>query len=122
MHIVETPWVQLGLEREWPDRSNGLFRREDTGGQIDQELRLEAEAVIEDARLQLERFSLSAEPVIKDGDPALEILSEAERGDYDLVVLGATGDAGLKHSLLGSVSTKVAQDAPCSVFIVKFIE
>jgi hypothetical protein len=32
-------------------------------------------------------------------------------------VLGASGEADLKHHILGSVSTKVAQHAPCSVFV-----
>ena len=60
--------------------------------------------------------------MISEGDPALEIISEAEKVEYDLIVMGATGEADLKHRLLGSVSTKVAQNAPCSVFVAKFIE
>jgi nucleotide-binding universal stress UspA family protein len=48
-----------------------------------------------------------------------EILSEAIRGEYDLVVLGATGLADIKRAMLGSVSVKVAHNAPCSVLIVK---
>jgi nucleotide-binding universal stress UspA family protein len=59
--------------------------------------------------------------MVEEGDPALEILSEAEKDEYDLIVLGATGEHDLKHQLLGSVSTKVAQDAPCSVFVAKYI-
>ena len=37
--------------------------------------------------------------MITEGDPALEILSEAERGEYDLIVIGATGEDDLKHDL-----------------------
>ena len=58
--------------------------------------------------------------MITEGDPALEILSEAERGEYDLIVIGATGEDDLKHDLLGAVSTKVAQAALCSTLVVKF--
>lgn len=65
---------------------------------------------------------MSANTIITEGDPALEIVSEAERGEYDLIVLGATGASDLKHDMLGSVSTRVAQDAPCSVFVARFIE
>jgi nucleotide-binding universal stress UspA family protein len=70
----------------------------------------------------LESFGLSASTVITEGDPALEIISEAERGEYDLIVIGATGASDLKHEMLGSVSTRIAHDAPCSVFVARFIE
>ncbi|HKX33565.1 MAG TPA: universal stress protein [Blastocatellia bacterium] len=122
MHVVETPWVQLGLEKEWLEPSESFFKRPVAAPSIDHGLWRGASTIIEDSHCQLERLSLSAETIIESGDPALEILSEAERGDYDLIVLGATGDTSLKHSLLGSVSTKVAQSAHCSVFIVKFME
>ena len=51
----------------------------------------------------------------------LDVLADTDRmGEYDLIVIGATGEDDLKHDLLGSVSTKVAQAAPCSTLIVKF--
>jgi nucleotide-binding universal stress UspA family protein len=122
LSVAETPWVHLGLDREWfeyppdftdldgppPDRS------------FKDELQREATSVVEFARRQLERHGLSATLMITEGDPALEILSEAERGEYDLIVIGATGEDDLKHDLLGSVSTKVAQAALCSTLVVKF--
>lgn len=122
MHIVETPWVHLGLEQDWFGHPGKLFARSDPEAQIDHELRMEAEEVVVESQRLLEGLSLSAETIIEEGDPALEILSEAERGDYDLIVLGATGEQGLKHQMLGSVSIKVAQNAPCSVFVARFIE
>jgi nucleotide-binding universal stress UspA family protein len=124
MHVAETPWIHLGLGREWFDSPKGMIDR--TGNEIEaaleNELNYEAEDVVEAARLLLERHSLSANPMITEGDPALEIISEAESGEYDLIVMGAGGGSDLKHSLLGSVSTRVAQDAPCSVFVARFVE
>jgi nucleotide-binding universal stress UspA family protein len=119
MHIVETPWIHIGLDREWFDYSEFAADRSVDEKGWENELAVEAESVIEDARRTLERHSLSANTIVAEGDPALEIVSEAENGDYDLIVMGATGGADLKHSLLGSVSTRVAQDAPCSVFVVR---
>jgi len=119
MHIVETPWIKLGLERDWFGGAPGA---DDPAFRFNRELRMEAEDVIERARQLLDEEGLSAQPMIEDGDPALELLSEAERGGYDLIVLGASGEDELKHSLLGSVSTRVAQDAPCSVFVARFSE
>lgn len=123
MHVVETPWVHLGLDREWFDYPEGVSGLDDsTDRAFKDELLHEADVVVELARWQLEKRGFSATTVITEGDPALEILSEAEKGDYDLIVIGATGESDLKHNLLGSVSTKVAQAALCSVLVVKSVE
>jgi len=118
MHVMETPWIKLGLDREWFDSTGPA----DPEAQFQGELRREAEVVTNDALRQLERAGLSAKTIIDEGDPALEILSEAETDEYDLIIIGATGESDLKHHMLGSVSTKVAQDASCSVFVVKYSE
>jgi nucleotide-binding universal stress UspA family protein len=124
LSVAETPWVHLGLDREWfdypPDFTD--FDGPPSDRSFKDELQREATSVVELARRQLERHGLSATLMITEGDPALEILSEAERGEYDLIVIGATGEGDLKHDLLGSVSTKVAQAAPCSTLVVKAIE
>jgi nucleotide-binding universal stress UspA family protein len=118
LSVAETPWVNLGLDREWfeyPAELDGhpLARS------FKNELQHEADAVVEHARRRLERYGVSATVMTAEGDPALEILSEAERGEYDLIVIGATGEDDLKHNLLGSVSTKVTQAALCSTLVVK---
>ncbi|MGH9764004.1 MAG: universal stress protein, partial [Blastocatellia bacterium] len=59
------------------------------------------------------------ETMIVEGNPGTEILGEAEMGEYDLVVIGASGVTDVKHNVLGSVSAKVAWAAPCSVLIVR---
>jgi len=119
LSVVETPWVQLGLGREWLDYSADL-NDPPLVRSFKDELQREADAVVERARRRLERDDLSATVMTAEGDPALEILSEAERGEYDLIVIGATGEDDLKHNFLGSVSTKVTQTTPCSTLVVKF--
>ena len=118
LSVAETPWVHLGLDREWfeyPAELDGhpLARS------FKNELQREADAVVEHARRHLERYGVSAKVMTAEGDPALEILGEAERGEYDLIVIGATSEDDLKHNLLGSVSTKVTQAALCSTLVVK---
>jgi nucleotide-binding universal stress UspA family protein len=124
MSVTETPWVHLGLGREWFDYPREMIDRtsNEVGVAFENELKYEAESVVEAARSLLERYGLSANTLIAEGDPALEIVGEAERGEYDLIVMGATGESDLKHDMLGSVSTKVAQDATCSVLIAKISE
>ncbi len=124
LSVTETPWIHLGLGREWFESPKDMIDRtgNEIGASLENELNYEAEDVVEAARRLLERHGLSASTMIAEGDPALEIISEAESGEYDLIVMGASSGSDLKHSMLGSVSTKVAQDAPCSVFVAKFNE
>ncbi len=50
---------------------------------------------------------------------ARDILAEAEKGEYDLVVLGRRGLSGIKDFFMGSISSKVFQGAKeLSVLIV----
>lgn len=53
------------------------------------------------------------------GDPAEELIKFAEEEQIDVIVIGSSGKGFLKRKLLGSVSHKVAKNAPCSVYIVR---
>lgn len=117
MHVVETPWVHMGLEEDWVTASEAE-QEESEAGRLERELVREGEAIIETARQRLTHLNVSVDTVNVQGDPADEILDESERGDYDLVVLGATGSRDLKHRLLGSVSSKVAWNTRASVLVV----
>lgn len=122
IHVVETPWVHLGLSPEWLNYPDDAFDQLDPEIQLEKELGREAEPIVSAAESQLEDYALGVASVIREGNPATEILGEAELGDYDLIVLGATGISDLKHQMLGSVSAKVAAQAPCSVAVVKVRE
>jgi nucleotide-binding universal stress UspA family protein len=122
MHVVETPWVHLGLSPEWLDYPNDVFDQVEPEIQLEKELGREAETIVEEAEAQLEGYALGSKSVIREGTPATEILGEAELEGYDLIVLGATGASDMKHQMLGSVSAKVAAQAPCSVAVVRFRE
>ena len=118
MHVVETPWIQLGLEEDWTTYSDEEKETSEAGS-MEKELVREGEAVIEQARDLLRDRRISVSTRIDEGTPANELLSEAQRAQYDLIVIGATGNRDLKHRMLGSVSSRIAWDAPCSVFIVR---
>lgn len=47
------------------------------------------------------------------------LVSLAQSGEFDLVVIGGGGKQGLLSSLLGSISYKVVRSAPCSVYVVR---
>lgn len=56
---------------------------------------------------------------ILSGNPTSTILDEIEKENIDLVVMGSHGKGFIKGSLLGSVSNRVVQMAPCPVLITK---
>jgi nucleotide-binding universal stress UspA family protein len=56
---------------------------------------------------------------IASGEPADVILGAARERSIDLIVLGRRGRGQLSALLLGSVSQKVANAAPCPVLIVR---
>ncbi len=62
---------------------------------------------------------IRVEKVLKEGDAVKEIVAEAERGGYDLIVLGHRGMSKLSELLMGAVSEGVSHKAPCPVLIVK---
>ncbi|NDJ16393.1 universal stress protein [Myxacorys almedinensis] len=53
------------------------------------------------------------------GDPAEEMLRLANIYKADLIIIGSRGLTGIQRILLGSVSSQVVSDAPCSVWVVK---
>lgn len=57
--------------------------------------------------------------IVTQGNPAEEILETAKRIKADLIVTGSHGRHGAQKFLLGSVSSKVVDHAPCAVLIIK---
>lgn len=66
-----------------------------------------------------ERLGCNSQVEIVTGDPAEEIVRLAKIHKADLIVLGSRGLTGMKRILLGSVSSQIVEDAPCSVLVVK---
>ena len=53
------------------------------------------------------------------GEPVEEILRLANIYKSDLILIGSRGLTGMQKILLGSVSSQIVTDAPCSVWVVK---
>lgn len=118
IHVAETPWVHLGLEDEW-ETYDEEDKEQSEAGVFEKEMVREGDTILEKAREALRSTRISVSTVVSEGNPADEILGEADRGQYDLIVVGASGSRDLKHSMLGSVSAKVARNASASVLIVR---
>jgi len=59
---------------------------------------------------------LKVERVLTAGDPASSIVSLANTGHFDLIMLPTHGLGGFRRFLLGSVTAKVLHDADCPVW------
>jgi nucleotide-binding universal stress UspA family protein len=79
----------------------------------------ERDHALDDARSILAGAGVEANYVEGSGDPADVIVQEAERGGADLIIIGTRGLNFAQRWLLGSVSTKVVQHAPCDVLVVR---
>jgi nucleotide-binding universal stress UspA family protein len=86
---------------------------------VGQQYENQAKAVVSDAVDRIGRSGLSAEAVVRDGDPRTVIVDEANDWGANLIVVGSHGHTGLKRLLLGSVAQAVVGRAPCSVEVVR---
>jgi nucleotide-binding universal stress UspA family protein len=81
--------------------------------------RAEAEEVLAKAVDSLGQTDISVETAAREGDPADVIIKVAEQRQVDIIVVGNKGMTGVTRFLLGSVPSRVAHHAPCSVLIVR---
>jgi nucleotide-binding universal stress UspA family protein len=75
--------------------------------------------ILEQAKDRVETESVQFETLLKMGQAVETIVSVAENGDFDLIVIGARGLSTIKELLLGSVSHGVTAHAKCPVLVVK---
>ena len=75
------------------------------------------EHVLSDAAAKVKGLKLKT--LLEFGNPAETIIEVAEKGNYDLIVVGSRGLSNVKRFFLGSVSDDVSHHAKCSVLIVR---
>jgi nucleotide-binding universal stress UspA family protein len=86
---------------------------------ITKDLRSEGESILRKAHETAEKAGIQTDTRLLDGVPAEQILQLAEKEQFDLIVVGSRGLAGVKAFLLGSVSDKISHHAKRPVLIVK---
>ncbi len=62
---------------------------------------------------------VTAEPIVKEGDPALQILETCEEKDADLIAMTTHGRSGIPRWLMGSVAEKVLRSANVPLLVVR---
>lgn len=79
-------------------------------------LREKGEKLVEEA---LSRLGPWAEGHVLEGDPAHEIVRFAREVGASLIVVGSRGLSTIRRVLMGSVSSRVVQESPIDVLVVK---
>jgi nucleotide-binding universal stress UspA family protein len=92
-----------------PDLGDGTLPVQSYSPEVDAEL---------EAFLASEVPPAPGERRLRTGDPAYEIVREAEDWQADLIVLGTHGRRGARRVFLGSVAETVLRHAPCAALVV----
>jgi nucleotide-binding universal stress UspA family protein len=80
----------------------------------------ESQTILSEAKNILDQAEVVSEVrSVKSNNPPQIITRIAEEEDFDIIVVGSRGIGRGKTFVLGSVSTKVVQDSPCDVLVVK---
>jgi nucleotide-binding universal stress UspA family protein len=90
-----------------------------TTQQVQDELELAGQRCLDHVRHLAADAGLSDERVIRCGAPCSEIETLAREQGADLIVIGQIGHHGPRRILIGSVTERVIEYAPCPVLVVK---
>jgi nucleotide-binding universal stress UspA family protein len=71
---------------------------------VEDYMRQAAEAYIAEAEEICVRNKVPAKRLIRTGHPVEEIIKEAEKSKFDLIIIGSRGKSALKAAVLGSVT------------------
>jgi nucleotide-binding universal stress UspA family protein len=61
----------------------------------------------------------ATEPIVAQGHPAEQILATIARLKIDLAIVGSRGHGAVERLLVGSTSSRVVNEAPCSVLVAR---
>lgn len=90
------------------------------GSQATEKLREEVTKALEQAKAIAAKAGVKAKVVLQNGvAPEDMIVAKAEKGAFDLIVMGTRGKKGSKRLTIGSVASGVVALAPCSVLVVR---
>jgi nucleotide-binding universal stress UspA family protein len=79
----------------------------------------DARVVLEPVRALLAEHGIEARFEHRIGHPAAEIAAFAQKGNFDLLVMGSRGHGALANLVLGSVATKVLASCTVPVLLVR---
>uniref|UniRef100_I2PWS0 Universal stress protein n=1 Tax=Desulfovibrio sp. U5L TaxID=596152 RepID=I2PWS0_9BACT len=79
-----------------------------------------AKASAEQAVAKAKAAGVATNILVEQGvSPADLIISQAESGKFDMIIMGHQGKKGMSRFLIGSVAARVVAHAPCSVLVIR---
>jgi nucleotide-binding universal stress UspA family protein len=87
--------------------------------EVEAELEEQGRRYLDLARNDAGRQGVAADCRTRKGDPFEEIIAEAHDLHADLIIMGHTGRRGTSRVLIGSVTQRVLDYAPCPVLVMK---
>jgi len=87
--------------------------------QLIEELKERGKKLLDECKNEAMRNGIQVETLLKLGDHAQVLIETANKGDYELIMMGSRGLSPFKELLLGSVSFKVMHHAKCPVMVVR---
>ncbi len=80
----------------------------------------EARTALNKAKALFDAKNLPVETVLEAGlVPANLIITKAQEGKFDRIIIGSTGMNALERIIMGSTASKVVAHAPCEVTVVR---
>ena len=86
---------------------------------IKKELREKGERYLNYVVKSAEKAGIKANAILAEGEPHDQIIHYAKTKGIDLIVMGTYGRRGTKRILIGSVTERVIEYAPCPVLVVR---
>lgn len=106
LHVIEVPPTVYVQSQKLLDQLLGKFREESA-------------QVLDGYKALAQERGVSVEAVVLEGDVAESIVDYAQKGGFDMIVMGSRGLGRLKEMVLGGTSSNVLHNAKCPVVIVK---
>jgi nucleotide-binding universal stress UspA family protein len=102
--------LNMPTDDEESTRESFDLRRWMTEEKLEQMKEISSEFVIKGIQVTIQQAT---------GKPWLEILREALKGDYDLIMKPAEREAGIKNMLFGGTDMQLFRMCPCPVWVFK---
>ena len=119
-HLTEPMEVQLGMTPAIAHDVSAAMREIGTHSLPYDALRSLGQSIAKSAEQTAQEQGVeTVTTLVKDGDPVEEILKTAAEEKADMIFLGSRGIGPVQSLVMGSVSNKVSQTAPCSCVTVK---
>lgn len=87
--------------------------------ELTETLEQEADEALDEATAQANEAGVNNERVLLEGVPHESIAEYSTEHDVDLIVMGASGQSGLKEHLLGSTTDRVIRSVETSVLLAR---